>query len=178
MLKQLTTDPRRELARQELTVRPITPEDKEFLYTLYASSREEELSSVDWDTAFKEQFLRMQFKAQHEFYHQRFIEPQFLIILLKGKPIGRIYIDRRKQELTLAEITLLPDYRNQGIGSTYIRDLMLEATNTGLPLRLHVEQFNRARALYERLGFSTISDDGVHLQLEWRPETLASADIN
>ncbi len=168
MSRPLTVRPsQQEFAQRGLTVRPITPEDEEFLYTLYASSREEELSVVNWDAAFKEQFLRMQFKAQHQFYHEHFIEPEFLIILLQGKPIGRIYIDRRQNELTLAEITLLPEYRNQGIGSIFIQDLMAEASEKGLPLRLHVEYFNRARSLYERLGFQHLEDNGIFYRLEW-----------
>jgi GNAT superfamily N-acetyltransferase len=175
MPKSLTVRPtQQEFVRRGLSVRPITPEDEEFLYTLYASSREEELSRVDWDTALKEQFLRMQFRAQHQFYHQHFVEPEFLIILLRAKSIGRIYIDRRQNELTLAEITLLPEYRDRGIGSVFIQDLMAEALEKKLPVRLHVEHFNRSRRLYDRLGFQLKEDKGVYFHLEWLPETAAT----
>jgi GNAT superfamily N-acetyltransferase len=163
-----------ELRQRGLTVCPIRAEDEEFLYSLYASSRAEELALVQWDEAMKEQFLRMQFMAQHKHYHEHFLQPDFLLILLQGEPIGRIYIDRRPSEICLAEITLLPEYRSQGIGSLFIQDLMAEATTANLPLRLHVEHFNRARGLYDRLGFQVMEDSGVYLQLEWLPQTLAS----
>ena len=175
MSKSFTLRPtQQEFVKRGLSVRPITPEDEEFLYTLYASSREEELSCVDWDAAFKKQFLRMQFRAQHQFYHEHFVEPDFLMILLREKAIGRIYIDRRHNELTLAEITLLPEYRDRGIGSIFIQDLMAEASEKGLPVRLHVEHFNRARSLYTRLGFQHLEDKGVYFHLEWRPEIVAT----
>jgi hypothetical protein len=38
----------------------------------------------------------------------------------------------------------------------------------GKPLRIHVERFNPALRLYERLGFRQIDDRGVYLFLEWR----------
>ncbi|MDJ0705576.1 MAG: GNAT family N-acetyltransferase [Leptolyngbyaceae cyanobacterium MO_188.B28] len=156
-----------EFEQRGITVRPITSEDEDFLYTLYASSREEELSAVDWDLSFREEFLRMQFMAQHQYYHERFIDPEFLIILLQEKSIGRIYIDHRQHEIALAEITLLPEYRNQGIGSLFVQDLKTKAAARKLPLRLHVEHFNRARKLYDRLGFQQIEDTGVHSHMEW-----------
>jgi hypothetical protein len=37
------------------------------------------------------------------------------------------------------------------------------------PVRIHVEQFNPALRLYERLGFAPIADKGVYLFLEWSP---------
>ena len=46
---------------------------------------------------------------------------------------------------------------------------MAEAAQTGKPLRLHVEFFNRALHLYQRLGFSKVSDTGIYFEMEWRP---------
>ena len=56
----------------ESSLRPFTPDDMEFLYQVYASSREEELSVVPWSDEEKEQFLRMQFHAQHTHYQEHF----------------------------------------------------------------------------------------------------------
>ena len=51
-----------------ITLRPVRPDDEMLLYTLYASTREEELALVDWDAPAKEAFLRMQFTAQQNHY--------------------------------------------------------------------------------------------------------------
>ena len=52
--------------------------------------------------------------------------------------------------------------------SALIGRLSEESADKGLPLRIHVERANPARALYERLGFRPVADRGVYLFLERR----------
>ena len=91
----------------------------------------------------------------------------FQIILQKGEPVGRLYVDRRKDEIRLIDIALLPELHGQGIGSWLLQDLMDEAKKVGKPIRIHVERFNPALRLYERLGFTHIADQGVYYLMEW-----------
>ena len=56
-----------------------------------------------------------------------------------------------------------------GIGTWLLRHLQAEAQASSRPLRIHVERFNPALRLYERLGFRDIEDKGVYLFMEWRP---------
>ena len=56
----------------DITFRPITPEDVEFLYTVYASTRTEELAVVDWTGAQTAAFLRVQFNAQRQAYQETY----------------------------------------------------------------------------------------------------------
>jgi ribosomal protein S18 acetylase RimI-like enzyme len=44
-----------------------------------------------------------------------------------------------------------------------VRALQAEAAASRKPLRIHVERFNPALRLYERLGFKQIADRGVYL---------------
>ena len=67
------------------------------------------------------------------------------------------------------DIALLPPYRNAGIGTAILRDILAEAAVAQKPVRIHVEKFNPALRLYERLGFAPIEDKGVYLFLEWSP---------
>ena len=53
----------------------------ELLYLVYATTREEELSQVPWSPEQKEEFLRMQFSAQHDYYQQQYPDAKFEIIL-------------------------------------------------------------------------------------------------
>lgn len=153
-----------------LTLRPITPADMEFLYRVYASTRAEELALVDWTAEQKAAFLLMQFHAQHRFYQEQFTQASFQIILLDGQSVGRLYVDRRTDEIHIIDIALLTEQRNQGIGSHLLHALLAEGAQRGLPVRIHVERFNPALRLYQRLGFRQISDDGVYFLMEWRPE--------
>jgi ribosomal protein S18 acetylase RimI-like enzyme len=66
------------------------------------------------------------------------------------------------------DITLLPEHRSQGIGTQLLRELQNEAAAAGKSLSIHVETFNPALHLYERLGFKVIEDKGLHLLMAWQ----------
>ncbi len=159
-----------------VTFRPIAPADLEFLYRLYASTREAEMALLDWDEAQKAEFLRMQFNAQHTYYMQQFTRAEFQLILLEGKPAGRLYLDRRPDELRIIDIALLPAHRGQGIGTALLEDILDEAGRAGLPVRIHVERFNPALRLYQRLGFRHVDDNGVYYLMEWQPERVTAQE--
>jgi ribosomal protein S18 acetylase RimI-like enzyme len=157
----------------DIAFRPITPEDTEFLYTVYARTRTEELAAVPWTEAQKEAFLRSQFDAQHRDYQANYRDADFLVILLKGVPIGRLYIGRGEREIRIIDIALLPEHRNAGIGGAILKDILAEAERGGKKVGIHVEMFNPALALYERLGFRKLRDLGVYHYMEWSPESSA-----
>lgn len=153
----------------EISFRPICVQDEEFLYRLYASTREEELAITDWSVAQKESFLRMQFAAQHRHYQEHYAGTSFDLILADGEPIGRLYVARWSREFRLVDIALIPAWRNRGIGRALIEDLLAEAEQCGLPVSVHVECFNPAQHLYYSLGFEKIADKGVYYLLERKP---------
>jgi len=149
-----------------ISLRPITLDDEGFLYSVYSSTREDELAQVDWDDAQKEAFLKMQFHAQHTYYMEQYKHASFDVILLDDVPVGRLYLDRRKSEIRIVDIALLTAYRNRGIGSLLLKDILAEGERAGLPVRIHVEHFNPALHLYTRLGFRHIDDHGVYYLME------------
>jgi ribosomal protein S18 acetylase RimI-like enzyme len=159
------------LEGREIKLRTVQPEDQEFLYRVYASSREMELAAVPWDDAQKEQFLRMQFNAQDKYYHEYYSNAAYDVVLVDGEPAGRLYVDRWAEEIRVMDIALLPQYRNTGIGSTLLRRVMDEGAQSGKKVSIHVEQFNPALRLYERLGFKGKEQRGVYYLLEWTPES-------
>ncbi len=150
-----------------VSFRPVQLDDTAFLYDLYASTRAAELQAWGWDQAQQAAFLQMQFAAQQQHYAFLEGEAEQQIILENGQAIGRWIVMRREHEIILADIALLPSYRNAGIGSQLIQRLQVEAAQTQRPVHLQVEKTNRARRLYERLGFAVVDDAGVHWQMEW-----------
>jgi ribosomal protein S18 acetylase RimI-like enzyme len=151
-----------------ISLRHATPEDEDFLYQVYASTREDEMALVPWTMEQKEAFLHMQFNAQRQSYRMQFPAAEYDVILCNNNPVGRLIVDRADEEIRLMDIALLAPYRNQGIGSGLIRDLQRQAISTQKPLRLHVESFNPAARLYARLGFREIGEIGIYHELEWR----------
>jgi GNAT superfamily N-acetyltransferase len=152
-----------------ITLRPAAPEDRDFLLRVYASTREEELATTSWDEAQKQSFLAAQFSAQDTWYRERYAGAALDVILADGVPAGRFYVHRREREIRLMDIALLPEHRGRGIGTALLNDLFAEATAAGKTVTIHVELFNPARRLYERLGFTQIGEHGVYHLMEWRP---------
>lgn len=154
---------------QAITLRPETQADEHFLHQVYATSRAEEMLAVPWTDEQKSAFLAMQFALQRSHYRTHYPTADFLVILQADTPIGRLYQDKGDNNWLLMDIALLPEYQNQGIGSWLIKTMLTEAGALNKPVQLHVEQFNRAKNLYLKLGFNVIEDKGVHLLMEWRP---------
>src|SRR5262249_47844265 len=144
--------------------------DAEFLKLVFASTRADELAVL---TANPEQaglFLEMQFKIQRENYRAAYPAAENSIILFQGEPIGRIMVDCASDVFFLVDIAILNDYRDRGIGSILIRRLMKDAANLHKCVRLSVYKSNPALRLYERLGFTTVSETGAYFEMKWCPD--------
>ena len=153
-----------------ISFRPITPDDLPFLLRVYGSTREEEMAMVvDWTPEQKEAFVRSQFEAQHGWYQDHYQGARFDVILVDGVPAGRLYVHRRESEIRLVDITLLPEFRGGGTGSALLRDLLTEGEADGKRVTIHVEVFNPAMRLYERLGFLPVEERGPYRLMEWKP---------
>ena len=153
-----------------LELRPITASDEAFLAALYATTRTEEMARSGWAQAEIDKFLLFQFKAQHQYYQMEFPKASFDIVLQESKPIGRLYIDRRSDEIRIIDIALMPERRGKGLGGRLLNELIRESEKARLPIRIHVEYNNPAMHFYLRLGFKKTGETGVYYLME-RPVT-------
>lgn len=152
-----------------VTLRAVAADDEAFLLKAYGSIRADELAQVPWSEAQREAFLKMQFDAQQLHYKTHNPEATHDIILLDAHAIGRLYVARRDEEIRVLDLTILPEYRNRGIGTSLLKNLMTESVRAGKPLTIYVESYNPSYRLFKRLGFNKIEeDDGVNHLLEWR----------
>jgi ribosomal protein S18 acetylase RimI-like enzyme len=154
---------------RSVTLRVSTPDDQEFLFAVYASTRDEELSLWGWDDNQKRGFLEMQFRAQSQQYGLCYPQADSNVILLDARPVGRLLVDRTGPDITLVDIALLPEYRDRSIGTTLIQSLLQEATRAQQNVTLHVLRGSAAARLYERLGFTMVGEDGVYLEMKRAP---------
>jgi GNAT superfamily N-acetyltransferase len=148
-------------------LRPVREGDVEFLARLYASTREEELAPTGWSDEQKRLFCRMQFDAQTAHYREHYPAAEYSVIECGGVAGGRWYVSRGAKEIRIMDLALLPEWRGKGIGTRLLRELQEEAAAGGMQLSIHVEKFNPALRLYERLGFLPAEDRGVYLLLSW-----------
>jgi len=149
-----------------IQLRPISDEDLDILYRVYASTRLEELAVTGWSESQVEAFLRMQFELQHTQYLQNYPGASFDIVSIDGMPAGRLYVERTDDGIRIIDIALLPKFRGRGIGGRILRGLVREADEKGLKMSLHVEMNNSVRELYKSLGFQEIELRGVYCYME------------
>ena len=136
---------------------------------MFAGVRAAELALLALDDVSKEAFVRMQYAAQDRAYRLHAPEAGHDIVLLDGEPVGRIVVDQRRDEIRVMDIALLPEWRGAGIGTVLLERVVARADATGAVTTMHVALDNRARSLYERLGFAEVSRDAVYARLERSP---------
>jgi ribosomal protein S18 acetylase RimI-like enzyme len=158
-----------------IALRPIRPEDRDLLCSVYGSTRTEELAPVPWTDEQKNTFIRQQFDAQTAYWDEQYPEAERSIVEVDGAPAGRLYVQRWPKEIRLVDIALLPEFRRRGAGTELLTRLFAESDEKGLPVTIHVEIFNPARALYERLGFVSKGERGLYVLMERAPRALAGS---
>lgn len=156
-----------------IALRPSVVADYPFLEALYASARAAEMAHTGWAAVEIAYFLKMQSQFQHQYYLSHYPNAHFDVIVWQGQDVGRLYWEWRANALGLMDIVLLPEYRNQGLGSILLQSLMRAAESRGKAIELCVEHYNPVQALYARLGFSEVRQNGSYRQLQWRPAALA-----
>jgi len=151
-----------------ITLRAAGLDDAAFLFEVYASTRAEELALVPWSDEQRQEFLRMQFDAQHSYYHEQFPDADYQVILADGETVGRLYVARDIETIQILDIAVLPERRRAGVGSYLIQDLVAEAEKSERTVQIYVETSNPSLGLFERFGFSKIAEEGLNVLLEWR----------
>lgn len=141
---------------------PVVPSDKSFLFEIYASSRTEELQFVPWTDEQKHAFLQSQFQAQHDYYFSNYPNGSFNLIKINGAAAGRLYMAESGGEIRIIDMTLLPEFRNQGIGTRLISDVLEDGAVRQKSVTICLETYNRSQNLFSRLGFICVSNDGVY----------------
>lgn len=152
-----------------VTFRPTLPADTGFLRELYGSTREAELAPVPWAPEQKNAFIAHQFAAQTDAYTKNYPGAEFLVLTVDDCNAGRLYLHERADEIRIMDVALLPPFRNLGIGSAVLRRVLDQGAASHRRVSIHVEVFNPALRLYERLGFREVSRTEVYALMEWRP---------
>ena len=150
---------------------PVKPKDRAFLYEVFCSTRPD-VSCANLPEAEKEYFLRMQFQAQDTHYHNVFPNAEYSVVSLGNPKIGRLYVDRRPDEIRILDITILPEFRGRGYGSTLFNNLFAEASVSKRPIRIHVELGSRQIKFYHRLGFVKTGEIPTHQLMEWTQDSI------
>lgn len=161
--------------RDAITLRPATDADYAFMRLLYGSTREEEMRHFPFDDVQKAEFLDQQFAAQYEHYRIHYPTCERNIIEVAGRPAGRLWIDEWRDQIRLVDIALMPAFRGSGVGTILLHEVLARGAAAGKPVTIHVEAYNPALRLYERLGFQKIDTNGVYFLMKWTPEVSGAS---
>ena len=135
--------------------------DREFAFAVRRAAFKEYLEAgARWDE-----------DEQRSLHAQRFRAQDFRVVSLAGTDVGILAMVVAFDGVKLNQLFLLPDHQGKGIGHRCMMVVMDEARAQGMPVRLRVLKVNpRARAFYERLGFTRTGETDTHDLMEWRGE--------
>ena len=150
-------------------VRPCVDSDDPFLYDVFATTWESEVAALP-NQNLALHVLRIQHIAQERRFASRYPDYQRFVVLSGETPAGRLYVHEQGLTLHVVDLTLLPEFRSQGIGSAVFRDLFEMATREDRSITMRVGRRNRrATDLYASLGFRLVSVDDLDNYFEWTP---------
>lgn len=152
----------------KIALRPVEAIDGSFLFSVYASTRQTEVSAFGWTDEQQDAFLRMQFEMRRRSYLMQCPQAESSVILCGDAPAGSIIVDRTPDHISITDIAVLPEFRRRGIAGKVIAELQHEADNAGVPVVLSVDKSNlNARRLYERLGFEPVGETELTIEMRW-----------
>src|SRR5947207_961527 len=77
--------------------------------------------------ALGEELIDLQLRAQRREWQARFPGSTDEVILLDGRPVGRIWVAWEPDTCVLVDMALLPEHRRSGIGGRIVGDVLAEA---------------------------------------------------
>ena len=141
--------------------------DSEFLFQLFEEIKIAELNIFNWPEQMRNQFISMQYNAFEKMIKNEYPKADDFIIIYNFQNAGRLQLNKDNSGLRIINISLLPDFRNLGIGSKVIKDLLSEADSKKRPVYLEVDKVNPAFNLYSRLGFEIYHQDEIKYSMKY-----------
>jgi GNAT superfamily N-acetyltransferase len=139
-----------------LSTRPATASDLSFLRTLHHAAYR--------DLVIR-QFGSWNEREQDAFFEQSLRDADYHLILDGDLAIGAVGTSLHSDHLFLAEIQILPEHQNRGIGTAILNAQIQRAAELGKPLGLQVLRENRAWHWYARRGFAVIGETDTHYMM-------------
>jgi GNAT superfamily N-acetyltransferase len=142
----------------KITLQPARVEDTTFARTIH---------HLAYHDVVVHQFGTWDEDVQDGFFGADWAKYTFEVIGVDGSLCGYACIEDRAGDVHVRELVIHPAYQGRGIGRVILQQTMARAKGRGVPVRLGVLLKNRARVLYERLGFRETGRTDTHILMEW-----------
>lgn len=132
--------------------------DKDFIYNLKKESIYDYVNRI-W--GWNEEYQIKDFETD-------FILENFKIIEVNNKYVGFVQINEDILNVNITEIHIIREYQGKGVGGRIISNIIKQATKDDKTVSIgcFIDN-NRAKQLYERLGFKVISITDTHYQMKY-----------
>jgi GNAT superfamily N-acetyltransferase len=133
-------------------LRQATQADYNFLYNLFRATMKDYVAQTwGWDEAIQPGMFKDRFDPEHS-----------QIVVVDGRDVGVLSMERRDDVLFIGNIQIMPEQQGHGLGTAIIKTILTQASREGIPVNLQVLKVNPARHLYERLGFVVTGETTTH----------------
>lgn len=132
----------------ELTYRKCLNTDIEYLLWLRKKTMNEHLIHSGIDISDENHLNRIMFQFE-----------QAKIILLKDQKIGLLKIFEHQNDIEIIQIQIEPLHQGKGIGQKIIKSVIEKLSGEKLSVTLSVLKENKAKKLYDSIGFKVISEN-------------------
>ncbi|MGR6771304.1 GNAT family N-acetyltransferase [Pectobacterium brasiliense] len=143
---------------RNITLRPATPEDEQFLFELRRATMDEHLHKAGVIADDSAHWQRIKYHYNDAY-----------IVLMGSERIGLFKRYKGANEWTIIQIQILPAYQGQGIAAWLLNTFLQQADEANVPVTLSVLNGNRAITLYQRVGFKIVDNDDIALKMKRRP---------
>lgn len=130
----------------EYVLRPACKDDFDFAWLLYRTLMKPlTVELLDW-----------QEQKQISTVKEALVSPDTSLIVMRGVSIGWLQVRETIDNIYLAQLYIQTEKQNQGVGTAIVQQLQYRSMCRNKSLTVDVMVNNRARLLYERLGFRVV----------------------
>jgi ribosomal protein S18 acetylase RimI-like enzyme len=158
-------------------LRPCTEADDAFVYDVFCTTWEHEVAALP-NQNLAQHVLRIQHIAQERRFESRYPSHQRYVVMEDGERAGRLYVHESDTVMHVIDLTLMPQFRDRGIGTRVFRDLFAHAALEGQSISLRVARRNeRATDFYTSLGFHLVTVDDLDNYFDWTPQEATVKEV-
>ncbi|MBN2773645.1 MAG: GNAT family N-acetyltransferase [Prolixibacteraceae bacterium] len=151
-----------------ITLEKSTKENLPFIKTLFFEHKKEDLGMDNFPDEVVQQVLDIQFKA-HEAYYPSGNGVEDQVIFADGQSIGRIILSVSEKNIHFSEMIILKGFQGKGIGGGIMHNIISRAKKEGKSVTFYVAKNHGAIGFYKRLGFKTIGENELDLEMKLVP---------
>ena len=141
----------------EFSFRRVAPQDYAFCWSTYREAMKPlTMELMQWDEA-----------SQRRGIEEALGDDDASILVVGDSDAGWLHVTETRRDIHLGHLYLAPQQRNRGLGTKFLRWMGERATRKDKNFTLEVLKNNRARGLYERLGFRVIETSPLKYTMQF-----------